>query len=415
MVVFAPYPLGETRVQREAEALVKRGYQVDVICVCLPGEIAQGHHKGVQIFREHYRFLSRLAKRGSLIEKFLKYIGFFITAAWRLSKLHLHKPYGSVQVHNLPDFLVFCAILPKLMGVPVILDLHDLMPEFYAGRFRQNKPGVLGFFRWQERMACRFADHVITVSDHWREALIGRGVPEAKCSVVMNVADESIFHPGQVSDAQHPQINGFRLIYHGSLHARYGLDQAIQAVDQVRGEIPGIHLTIVGQGEHLPRLVELVDELGLKQHVTLDGLHLAEELPGIIRSCHLGVVPYQNDVFTDGLLPTKLMEYAAVGIPAIASRTTAIQAYFADTMVEFFEPGNVDDLARCIRALSSHPERLAELTLGCQRFNQRYNWTSISAEYVGLVERLRANREGLPVGDMPPDLKDDRSWKTTGN
>ena len=38
MIVFAPYPLGETRVQREAEALLKHGYEVDVICVRLPGE-----------------------------------------------------------------------------------------------------------------------------------------------------------------------------------------------------------------------------------------------------------------------------------------------------------------------------------------------------------------------------------------
>jgi glycosyltransferase involved in cell wall biosynthesis len=124
--------------------------------------------------------------------------------------------------------------------------------------------------------------------------------------------------------------------------------------------------------------------------------HLAEELPGIICSCDLGVVPYRNDEFTDGLLPTKLMEYAALGVPAISSRTTAIEAYFSDTMVEFFEPGNVADLARCIRKLYNERDRLGELAQGCRKFNQRYNWAKISEEYVELLEQLRNGKE--PIG-----------------
>jgi glycosyltransferase involved in cell wall biosynthesis len=132
----------------------------------------------------------------------------------------------------------------------------------------------------------------------------------------------------------------------------------------------------------------MVEERDLSQYITIENLHLAEELPGIIQSNDLGVVPYQNDVFTDGLLPTKLMEYAALGLPAIASRTTAIQAYFTDTNVEFFEPGNADDLARVIRKLYDNPSRLEELSRGSQKFNQRYNWSKVGAEYVALVEQV---------------------------
>jgi glycosyltransferase involved in cell wall biosynthesis len=178
------------------------------------------------------------------------------------------------------------------------------------------------------------------------------------------------------------------LIYHGSIVHRYGLDLALRAIDQVRQDIPNIHLTIVGGGHYKPTLIQMIQELGLSRHVTVDKLHIVEELPGIIRTADLGVVPYRNDVFTDGLLPTKLMEYAALGLPAIAARTTAIEAYFKDTMVGFFEPGDVDDLVRCIRVLYKNPERLAELAQGCQKFNQRYNWSKIGAEYAALVEHL---------------------------
>jgi len=391
MIVFAPYPLGETRVQREAEALIKHGYGVDVIAIGLPGEPIQDEYKGVKIYREKYRLPGFFSKGSGLLVKFLKYIRFFFNAGYRVTQLNRRNHYSSIQVHNLPDFLVFCALLPKLQGVPVLLDLHDLMPEFYSGRFGQGNSFAARLIRLQERLACRFADHVITVSEHWRQALIRRGVPETKCSVVMNLADESIFTPSTRSEVQPDQNGSFRLIYHGAIVDRYGLDLAVKAVDLVKGEIPGIHLSLIGRGEFLPRIIQMVKELHLERHVSIEDLHIAEELPQMICACHLGIVPYQNDVFTDGLLPTKLMEYAALGLPAVAARTTAIKAYFSDANTEFFEPGNVDDLARCITLLYHNPDRLAELARGSENFNRRYNWARISEEYVALVDRLNGS------------------------
>jgi len=402
MVVYAGYPLGETRVQREAEALIGRGYEVDVICIRFPDEPASDAHQGVQIHREEFRFPLRLGKKGGLRRRFLNYARFFISAGTRLTRLHRQRSYDTIQVHNLPDFLVFCALIPKLKGVPIILDLHDLMPEFYAGRFGKDGSTLAGrLVRWQERVSCRFADHVITVSEHWRQALIERGVPPQKCSVVMNVADQSIFHPlerhqndASVGTMEHdqprqPEDSAFRMIYHGTIVARYGLDLAIRAVDLVRREIPNVHLTVLGMGRHVPELRRLIQELDLEEHVDLiNDIRPAEELPKIIRAADVGIVPYRNDAFTDGLLPTKLMEYAALGMPSIASRTTAIETLFSDTMVEFFEPGDAEDLARCIRRLHENREHMAELARGSERFNQQHNWTKIGAEYATLVDRL---------------------------
>jgi len=391
MVVFAPYPLGETRVQREAEALARSGYQVDVICFCLRGELTEDAHKGVTIYRVKDLFPINHSRTNGLSKKLLEYLSFFLSATLRVTKLHFQKHYTSIQVHNLPDFLVFCALIPKLMKVPILLDLHDLMPEFYASRTGNSKSLLARLIRFQERMACKFADHVITVSEHWRKSLIRRGVPEEKCSVVMNVADETIFHSGEQVRHQTHNAESFRLIYHGTFVERYGLDLVIRAVDRVRLEIPGIHLTLVGWGEFLPDMIEMIDQLGLKDHVKIENLHLAEELPEIIRSCDLGIVAYRNDIFTDGLLPTKLMEYAAMGIPAIAARTTSIQAYFTDSNVEFFEPGILDDLVRCTILLYKNPDRMIELANNSQNFNRQYNWPEISKEYVALVNRLGGN------------------------
>ena len=386
MVVYARYPLSETRVQREAEALVAAGFAVDVICLRERGERPSERYRGVEI----HRLPVQLEKR-SLSRQLVSYIRFALLAGAAMAKLHVRRPYGSVQVHNLPDFLVFSAVPLRIHGVPVILDLHDLMPEFFAGRFGPRaRPTIARLIRWQERLACRFADHVITVSEHWRQTLIRRGVPEGKCSVVMNLADEDLFTPSQPHQAHNGE---FRLIYHGTVTHRYGLDLAVRAVALVKEEIPEIRLTILGDGDQMRELALLRRQLDLEKIVDLDDRYrLAEDLPPIIERAHLGVVPYRNDVFTDGLLPTKLMEYAALGIPCIASRTTAIDEYFRNTMVEFFTPGDAEDLARRLRELHGNPSRLEELARQSRNFTELHNWIDASADYVATVRRLGARR-----------------------
>ena len=67
-----------------------------------------------------------------------------------------------------------------------------LTPEFLMRRLHQDTNSLLmRVVRLPERLfSCRFADHVVTVREHWCQALIKQGVPAYKCSVAMNVADD---------------------------------------------------------------------------------------------------------------------------------------------------------------------------------------------------------------------------------
>lgn len=386
MVVHAYYPLGETRVEREARALIDHGYEVDVICLRKVGERGVDIQDGINV----YRLPVKRHKRSGPAVQLLEYLAFFVLAFVKLTALHLQRHYLVVQVHNPPDFLVFGALLPKLTGARLILDLHDLTPEFYAARFNSDVNGLLvRLIRWQERLSCRFADHVITVTKRWRERLIKRGLPAEKVTVVMNVADDRIFQRDTTTEMASRANGRFNLIYHGSLTQRYGIDLAVQAVGIIREQIPQVHLTIHGGGEYLETLRELTDELDLERHITFSTRFMpTSELAEFIRKAEVGLVPYQHDTFTDEILPTKLMEYVALGVPVIAARTSAIQAYFDETMVQFFTPGDPHDLARCILELHTDRERLTQLAVNAQEFNRRYNWTKLGAEYAALVEQL---------------------------
>jgi glycosyltransferase involved in cell wall biosynthesis len=388
MVVHAYYPLGETRVEREAQALVAQGTAVDLICPRTPGQPARADVDGVEVYRLPVR-----RHDGGLAVQLLEYLSFFILAFFRLTSLHLQRHYDVVQVHNLPDFLVFVALIPRLTGARVIIDLHDLMPEFYAERHERSMDSLpVRLIRWQEWLSCRFADHVITVTELWRQTLIRRGQPADKVTVVMNVADDRVFHLDAAADVDR-RDGRFCLVYHGIMGRRHGLDLALRAVDQVRHAVPSIHLLLHGGGEYLPALESLASELGLQDYVQFSTHFIpTAELPALLQRADLAVVPYRNGVFSGEILPTKLMEYAALGIPAIASRTPAVAAYFDETNVQFFTPGDVDELAQCILTLYRDRTRLAELARNITGFNERYNWAKQRAVYLQLVDRLVEGR-----------------------
>ncbi len=391
MVVHSYYPYDETRVQRQAEALIDDGYQVDVICLRRGNEPARELASGVTVYRLG---VQRDKQRGAAAQ-FFEYLAFMLLAFFKLTARHLRQPYDTVQVHNLPDFLVFAALVPRLTGSRILLDLHDLMPEFYCAKFNRDMSSLpVRLVVWQERLACRFAHHVITVTELWRQTLYERGVPLEKSSVVMNLADPRYFDSSGARTR--PAARGFCLIYHGTITQRYGVDLLLRAVARVRNQIPDLRLTIQGRGEYLEAVQSLIHSLGLEPIVQVRSDFLpATELASLIASSHLGIVPYRRDIFTDGILPTKLMEYMALGVPAIAARTPAISEYLDDSMVEFFTSEDAEDLANHILLLYRNPSRREELARNTSRFNQKYNWKSQSEKYVRLVEglsRARAKR-----------------------
>ncbi|HSL43092.1 MAG TPA: glycosyltransferase family 4 protein [Anaerolineales bacterium] len=387
MIVHHAYPLAEPRVERESQALVKHGYEVDVLALQQdPPAPAFEVVEGVNV----YRLPVLRDKSRGIVGQFLEYFSFFIRSFFKVSALHFKRKYGVVEAHNLPDFLVFAALIPKLMGAKVILNIHDVMPEFYAVRFKTGMSSwPVRLVRWQERISCWFADHVITVTELWRQSLIGRGVRADKTSVVMNLADERIFGDAKPADHPNGSREGFRLIYHGTITRRYGIDLLIQALDKVKSEIPGIHLTIHGGGEFRDEIMRMVKERNLDSYVYFSVNRVpSSELPKMIMKADLGIVPYRYDVFTDGILPTKLMEYAAVGVPVVAARTTAITAYFDNEMVHLFTPGDVNELAQSILFLYKDRTRLAQYAQNIEKFNERYNWRTVASQYVGLIDRL---------------------------
>ena len=387
-IVRHSYYPSDPRVRREVEALAEAGYAVDVICLRKEREKPEDIISGAHVYR-----LPIQHRRGNPISYLYEYFGFFTLALAKLTGLHLRNRYAVVQANNMPDFLVFTAIVPKLWGARIILDIHDLMPELFASKFHVSRnsiaPKALAAI---ERLACNFADHTITVTDLWRERICSRSISVDRCTVLMNVADEKIFRRRSAwarRNGAHYRNGKCELIYHGALVRRYGVDVAIKAVKIAREAVPGCHLLVLGEGEQLEELRHLVRELDLADAVTIGGESLpAEVVARRIAEADFGIVPHRGDDFTTEILPNKLLEYVRVGTPVIASRTRALQSYFDSSMLMYFEPDDASDLARCIVQLHRQRSDAHRLATQADVFNDTHDWRVIRDRYVQLVDSL---------------------------
>lgn len=374
----------DPRVKREAEALVEAGYRVVFLARRQQGEPNRETIMGVDVIKT----IGLKNKCTSFIEYMIDYVIFFFMIFWHLL-LHPLR-YQLIHINNMPDFLVFATCLPRLLGIPVIHDVHDLMPELYEEKFSSvEECWIVKALKIQERWAGKFASAVITVEDHLKDILSERGIPREKIHVLMNLPDDRIFArrellPSKLQDAP------FVMVYHGTLAHRLGLDIAIEAVFKAQNAIPRMELRIIGAGEERARLIDLRDRLGLQNVVKFsEGFVPVEKIPSMIHNADVGLVPLRICSGTDIMLPTKLLEYVTMGIPCIVPKTGTISRYFDDEMVQYFDAENVDSLAEAIITLYRDPGKRTTLSHNAtERFANIYNWSAHKKVYTNLVEHL---------------------------
>ena len=373
---------------RYNKALAARGDVVEVMTLREAGRPRISTVDGVTVIGVQTREVN---ERSSL-SYFVKLLRFFLRIMALITWRQLRGRYDIVHVHSIPEFLVFAAWLPKLMGATLILDIHDLLPELYASKF--NLSHNSSFFKallFVERASIAFVDHLITANDLWHEKLIARAVTSGKSTPLLNFPDRSIFRPRlRTTD------NGkFVMIYPGSLNWHQGLDVAIKAFASIRHRAPNAEFHIYGVGPARPELERLVKTLGLEESVQLRAPLSLNEIAGVMAQADLGVVPKRNDSFGNEAFSTKILEFMAVGVPVIVSDTKIDTHYFDDSQVKFFRSGNVDDLAAHMLDLVTNRAAREDLIQNGLQFVRMNSWDVKKTLYLNLVDTLVAGKRGI--------------------
>ena len=239
-----------SRVVKQTTALVEAGFDVSLLCMKRPGEPAMSIEDGVQV----HRVPAMERKRAGKIRYILEYLTFVITCFFYLTKLQFQYKYDVIKVHTLPDFLVFAALIPKLMGAKIIVDMHEPVPEQFHTKYGIKIDGfiyrVLVFI---EQLSMRFSDYVVNVSTLMRDTYISRGADPRKMDIVLDAVDMNDFISPDLQPAEKAE-GEFRLVMHGLITPRYGHDTVLRAIHSVREQIPNLRLKIFGDGPAVPDL-----------------------------------------------------------------------------------------------------------------------------------------------------------------
>ncbi len=383
MIAYTSY-IVDARVRREAETLAARGYHV----ICLTTRNGSGPSafmvNGVQV-----RELPVPKFRGKSTFAYVRfYMRFLLAASFECLRLLARGELDIVHVHNMPDFLVFAGLLPRLWGRKVVLDVHDSVPETFAAKFA-GRPGFWKILCLEEKLSVLVAHRVICVNHPQRDTLVARGIPSAKTFISMNVPDPALFTRGNRNGGAPDPHEAFNLVYHGTMVERLGVDLVIRAVDRLRHRIPSIRLHLWGSGDDLASFQRLTRSLGLEEkvHFVPAGFSVAE-LPRRLESMHLCVVGNRRSIACDLMLPVKLMECVALGIPTVAPRLKTIAHYFSEDMVAYYEPEDIDSMAEAIHRMYREPGAGDRQVHRAGEFLVRYGWERQGEEFASFYHQL---------------------------
>jgi glycosyltransferase involved in cell wall biosynthesis len=400
MVVFSPYP-GDPRPRRAAEAIIEEGMAVDLLCEREPDSKPREGFGMLNVTRipiEHHR--------GGMLSYAYQYSAFILASTAILAWRTLWKRYDLVYVHNMPDVLVICALIPKLFGAKVILDQHDPMPELMMTIFgKKANNRRVQFVCAMEKWSLKRADRVITVNDACLKLFSSRGCPKQKIRVVMNSPDERRLSYRAARSYSRPVSEGpFVIMYHGSLVERNGLELAVAALAKLRESLPQAELRVYGRStSYLEQVFAIAEKLGVRDRVRFLGIRSMEQLGAEIQACDIGVIPNQQNAFTDINTPTRIFEYLALGKPVIAPNTPGILDYFGPNELFYFRSGDATGMADAIlRAATNWTEGVAIAERGQQIYFQ-HTWQRERETLVQSVCDLLAEKTapaGNPVGDL---------------
>jgi len=386
-VVLYSYYANDPRPRREAEALQREGMEVDVICLREDSsEPREEVINGVHVYR-----IPLKRRRAGKLTYALQYLSFLVSSFLILSWWRLKRRYQLVHVHNMPDFLVFSALLPKILGARVILDLHDPMPELLVTIFGLKESSVgVRLLKFCEKWSIRFADHVLTVNQACKEIFSARSCAPEKIEVLLNVPDESVFKFRDCLDypARDP-AQPFVIMFHGSIVKRNGLDIAVESLRLLLPSVPNAELWVYGLSTpFLEQVLGSVSQNGLAHAVRYLGPKSLEDIVAAIQTCDVGVIPNRSNAFTEINTPTRIFEYLSLGKPVVAPRAKGITDYFGPDDLVYFELGDAASLSKQLEFIFRQPALARAVTQRGQTVYRRECWSQAGKKFLNRVDGL---------------------------
>lgn len=341
---------------------VAAGHKVTVI-TCAPnfpkGVVFEGYRnrlwqKGEVDGITVIRVWSYITRNEGFAKRILDYMSYMFTAFW--ASLFVRRV--DVIVGTSPQFFTACAAYAAAVCKrrPWVFELRDIWPESIRAVGAAKESVLLDWLEKLELFLYRRADAVISVTHAFKRNLIARGINGTKIAVVTNGVDTTRFQPTIKDLALEKELglnDMFVAGYIGTHGMAHGLDTLIDAAAllEQQDDMAHVRLLCLGDGAERGKLIERTAELGLG-NIMFVGSVSKDEVVRYWSVLDAAIVHLRDSPLFSTVIPSKIFECMGMGLPVLHGvRGESADIVVGQQIGVFFEPENVDDFIRKLRAL----------------------------------------------------------------
>ena len=248
-------------------------------------------------------------------------------------------------------------------GKPLLFTPHGMF-TFNRLKFGIFKKGSLEevYYKTLERKAIEFANHLIILSDSFRDPLMQLGTKQGKMTTVLTGID----YPEKYRTKNTSAHKKIVITCVARLGPRKGHNVLFDALSKLKRKYTdNIKVLIVGDGEMRDTLEKQVDSLGLSM---VEFLGARDDVPNILSQTDVFVLPTLNDS-----LPISIIEAMHSGACVISTTSGGIPELVNHSKTGILvAPGDTDKLARALKFVITNQQGREQLGENARNFAKKH-------------------------------------------
>ena len=390
MLLFGGTYPPDVRVEKEARILAEAGHEIFLLAADKDGRAVEESLEPLRVRRYPYR-AGWLASKWTALVTLLTWRSPHWEA--QIERFVRDKGIDALHVHDLPAVASAIAVGRRL-GVPVVYDMHEYYPAAVTFWPRSRVARIFqtpARYHHYERAAVTGVDRVVPAVEEVRDMVLAAGVPNDRVFLFRNVEDSAD------AVAWHGAPDGeFVVAFAGGFGPHRGVDTLVKAMPELRSLVPGAKLLLMGSGPGEDDLKEMARDLGVEDAVELTGWIDISEMRDRLSRVSVGTATFTRSAHTDTMLPHKLFQYMAMGLPVVVTDCKPVERFVTETGAgEVAKSGDPSSLAQALARMAD-PERAAAASeAGKRAVRQQYNLDiegkQLVALYDGLVREMSSS------------------------
>lgn len=293
-----------------------------------------------------------------------------------------------------PDAIPIALALAKQHHAKVIFDIHEQFHGAMLDRWlpRRGFPLVRKLVLKRIQRLCAQCDLVLAVNQSLLEAYLqgsAQGLVVRSCAPAW-FADGP---PAVVCPNDRPFT-----IMHGKCALARGTLPVLEALAKLPGGSTGMRVVMFcGSAPEKDRqaqaVVESSRQLGVTSALDLRSGVPMQDMPGILRSCDVGLIAYGRGLGAESL-PNRLFEYMALGLPVIAPTYSIeiakiLREEACGLLADFEDP---DSIAQALHTMYHNQEECRTMGQRAREaFLKRHNWDQEIAPVLAWMHSCRTS------------------------